>query len=155
MNGHTFFLLVCFIHLRHTGLAGVTSYMAGWIFIHLCHWAVLTQPHCAYNQKLGAPIHSTLLYDFEYHNTLVQKCTLVGSRIKVTAPYLHDILTHKFFFLGHEILSTWSCISKVLKYVIFEELKFMDAVFWSPSPTYLPTYLPTYIHTHIHCAPKE
>ena len=58
------FLLVCFIHLHHTGLAGVTSYMAGWIFIHLRHRAALTKPHCAYNQKLGAPVCSTLLDDF-------------------------------------------------------------------------------------------
>ena len=36
----------------------------GWIFIHLRHWAALSKLHCAYNQKLGMPIHSTLLDDF-------------------------------------------------------------------------------------------
>ena len=41
-----------------------TSYTAGWIFIHLRHWAALTKPHCAYNQKLGVPVRSTLLDDF-------------------------------------------------------------------------------------------
>ena len=35
--------------------------MAGWIFIHLGHRAALTQPHCEYNHKLGAPVRSTLL----------------------------------------------------------------------------------------------
>ena len=58
------FLLVCFIDLCHTGLAGVTSYTAGCIFIHLRHRAALSQPHCAYNQKFGAPVRSTLLDDF-------------------------------------------------------------------------------------------
>ena len=38
--------------------------MAGCIFIHLCHRAALSQPHCAYNQKFGAPVGSTLLDDF-------------------------------------------------------------------------------------------
>ena len=41
-----------------------TSYTAVWIFIHLRHQAALTKPHFAYNQKLGAPVHSTLLDDF-------------------------------------------------------------------------------------------
>ena len=67
MKGRPLFLLVCFIHLRHTGLTGVTSYTASWIFIHLHHWAALTKLHCAYNQKLGAPICSTLLDDFGSH----------------------------------------------------------------------------------------
>ena len=58
------FWLACFIHLHHTQLAGVTSYTAGCIFIHLRHRVALSQPHCAYNQKFGAPICSTLLDDF-------------------------------------------------------------------------------------------
>ena len=52
------------LELHHTRLAGVTSYTAGWIFIHLHHPAALSKPHCAYNQKLGAPVRSTLLDDF-------------------------------------------------------------------------------------------
>ena len=77
MNGRALFLLVCFIHLCHTGLAGVTSYTAGWIFIHLCHQAALTKPHCAYNQKLGAPIRSTLLDDFETNTKTISMIELI------------------------------------------------------------------------------
>ena len=43
----------------------------GWlIFIHLCHRAALSQPYCAYNQKFGVPICSTLLDDFECEHYL-------------------------------------------------------------------------------------
>ena len=63
--GRALFLLVCFIHLHQTGLAGVMSYMAGCIFIHLRHRAALSQPHCAFNQNFGVPIRSAFLDDFE------------------------------------------------------------------------------------------
>ena len=52
------------------------SCMAGWIFIHLCHRAALTQPHCAYNQNFGAPIRSTLLDDFVFINAQVPATTI-------------------------------------------------------------------------------
>ena len=65
MNGRALFWLVCFIHLCHTWLAGVTSYTASCIFIHLRHRAALSQLHCAFNQKFGAPVRSTFLDDFE------------------------------------------------------------------------------------------
>ena len=43
--------------------------MAGWIFIHLRHWAALTKPYCAYNIKLDMPVRSTLLDDFGINAT--------------------------------------------------------------------------------------
>ena len=51
------YIIQGWLELCHTWPAGFSS-------IYVCHWAALTQPHCAYNQKLGAPIRSTLPDDF-------------------------------------------------------------------------------------------
>ena len=41
-------------------LAGVSSYMAGWIFIHLCHRAALTKLHCAQRCLLSTEVTAYL-----------------------------------------------------------------------------------------------
>ena len=60
--------------------AGWSYVIHGWLdFIHLRHRAALSKPHCAYTQKLGTPIRSTLLYDFGQDEHLVFIVDLFGS----------------------------------------------------------------------------
>ena len=46
-------------------MAGWSYVIYGQLYFHpSTFWAALSQSHCAYNQKFGAPVHSTLLDDF-------------------------------------------------------------------------------------------
>ena len=59
-------IFACMLHPSMSYRAGWSYIIHGWLdFIHLRHWAALSKPHCAYTQKLGTPVCSTLLYDFE------------------------------------------------------------------------------------------
>ena len=73
-------IFACMLHPSTSYRAGWSYVIHGWLdFIHLRHRAALSKPHCAYTQKLGTPIRSTLLYDFGQDEHLVFIVDLFGS----------------------------------------------------------------------------
>ena len=97
------------LHPSMSYRAGWSYVIHGWLdFIHLRHWAALSKPHCAYTQKLGAPVRSTLLYDFGMQVQEFELSTIdsflteeVTMKLKLVAKDLVLALRTFFEIIGH------------------------------------------------------
>ena len=98
-----------------------TSYTAGCIFIHLRHRAALSQLHCAYNQKFGAPVCSTLLDDFASYefssHSIERQYKHPCLNIKVGLNKLNHFSKAKFLFYVFILLAYLCNMSK--SYLVF------------------------------------